>query len=136
MRIDPHLNFNGECEAACKFYEQCLGGKITFSMTYAGSPMANQVPAAWGNKILHLSLAVGENIISAADAPPDRYQKPQGFHVAIDTKDPAEAEGVFHALAKNGTVQMPVQETFWALRFGMLIDQYGIPWMVNCSKPM
>jgi PhnB protein len=68
--------------------------------------------------------------------PPNHYQKPQGFSVSISTNDPAEADRVFNALAENGAVQMPIQETFWAVRFGMVTDRYGIPWMINCGKPM
>ena len=68
-----------------------------------------------------------------SDAPPDHYQEPKGISVTLGIEEPAEAERVFHALAKNGTVQMPIQKTFWATRFGMLVDQFGIPWMINCE---
>jgi PhnB protein len=137
MKVNAHLGFGGQCEEAFKFYERCLNAKIQFSMTYGESPMADQVPANWRNKIVHASLAVGGDLaLSGADAPPDRYQKPQGFSVAIDIKDPGEADHIFAQLAEKGTVQMPMQETFWALRFGMLVDRFGIPWMMNCSKPM
>jgi PhnB protein len=134
MQLNPHLSFNGECEAAFKFYEKCLGGNITFLMPYEGSPMARQAPAAWGKKILHATLKLGDRVVTGADAPPDQYQKPQGFSLGLNIAEPAEAERVFQALAENGTVQMPIQETFWALRFGMLADQFGIPWMINCGK--
>jgi PhnB protein len=69
-----------------------------------------------------------------ADATLDHYQKPQGFSVTLSIKDPADAERIFHALSDNSTVQLPLQETFWALRFGMLVDRFGIPWMINCGK--
>jgi PhnB protein len=103
-------------------------------MPHEGTPIADQVPAKWRNKILHASLKVGDEVLMGADAPPDHYQKPQGFSVTLGMKDPAEAERIFHALAENGTVQMPLQETFWAARFGMLVDRFGIPWMINCEK--
>src|SRR5271168_4568324 len=134
VQLNPYLSFNGECEAAFKFYEKCLGGKITFMMPYEGSPMADQAPPGWSNKILHATLGVGAQLLQGADCLPEHYKKPQGFSVSLDIKDPAEAERAFHALAENGTVQMPVQETFWALRFGMLVDRFGIPWMINCGK--
>ena len=134
MQLNPHLHFNGECEAAFKFYEQCLGGKITFMMPHEGTPVGDQVPGAWRKKILHASLKVGDDVLMGADSPPDHYQKPQGFSVTLGMQDPAEAERIFHALAENGTVQMPLQETFWAARFGMLIDRFGIPWMINCEQ--
>ena len=134
MQLNPHLHFNGECESAFKFYEKCLGGKITFMLPHEGTPVADQVPGEWRKKILHASLKVGDGVLMGADAPPDQYQKPQGFSVTLGMQDPAEAERVFHALAENGTVQMPLQETFWATRFAMLTDRFGIPWMINCEK--
>jgi PhnB protein len=134
MQLNPHLHFNGECETAFKFYEKCLDGKVTFMMPYEGTPVADQVPAPWRKKILHATLTVGDYVLTGADVPPDRYQKPQGLSVILGIKDPAQAERVFHALSENGTVQMPLQETFWAVRFGMLVDRFGIPWMINCSK--
>ncbi|MFN2514191.1 MAG: VOC family protein, partial [Pyrinomonadaceae bacterium] len=77
---------------------------------------------------------VGETALLGADAPPDRYETPRGFSVTIQINDPAEADRVFHALAENGTVQMPIQQTFWAALFGMCVDRFGIPWMVNCGQ--
>lgn len=136
MRLHPHLNFDGRCAEGFKFYEQCLGGKISFSMTYGESPAATQVPADWSKKIIHSTLQVGDDQLTGADAPPHWYQKPQGFHVALDIKDAAEAERIFKTLVENGSVQTPLQETFWAQRFGMCTDRFGIPWMVNCSKPV
>ena len=67
------------------------------------------------------------------DAPPGRYEAPKGFSVSIGIADPVEAERIFHALAENGTVRMPIQKTFWSARFGMLVDRFGIPWMINCE---
>jgi PhnB protein len=92
------------------------------------------VPAEWRSKILHARLVVGDQVLMGSDAPPDRQQKPQGFSLSISINDPAEAERVFHALVENGTVTMPFGETFWAVRFGMLVDRFGIPWMINCEK--
>ena len=134
MQLDLHLHFKGQCEEAFKFYEQCLGGKISFMMTHEGSPVANQVPAEWRKKILHATIAVGDRIVMGTDAPPDRYQQPQGFHVTVGLKDPAEASRIFSALAEHGKVHMALQPTFWAERFGMLVDRFGIPWMINCEK--
>jgi PhnB protein len=134
MQLQPYLYFNGECEAAFKWYERCLGGKIEALLMYAGSPAEQQVPAEWRNKILHARLVAGDAVLMASDAPPGRYQKPQGFSVSIQIKDPSRAESIFHALADNGTVVMPFQQTFWAARFGMLVDKFGTPWMVNCDQ--
>jgi PhnB protein len=136
MQLNPYLNFKGQCEAAFKFYEQCLGGKIMGMHTYAQTPLADKVPPDWRNKIIHASLVVGEKALMGSDAPPERYEQPKGFSVSLAYDNPAEAERVFRALSQNGTVQMPIQETFWALRFGMFVDQFGIPWMVSCEKPV
>jgi PhnB protein len=134
MQLSTHLQFNGQCEAAFRFYEKCLGGKITFLMTYGESPMAQEAPPDWQKKIVHASFALGEQALSGADSWAEHYHAPQGFSVVLEIKAPAEADRVFHALAENATVQMCIQETFWAQRFGMLVDQFGIPWMINCSK--
>jgi PhnB protein len=134
MQIQPYLFFNGDCEAAFHFYERCLGGKIEAMLTHAGTPAEQQVPAEWRSKILHARLAVGDAVLMASDAPPGHYQKPQGFSVSVQISEPGRAESVFHALADGGTVTMPIQETFFAARFGMLVDKFGTHWMVNCEK--
>jgi PhnB protein len=135
MQLNSYLNFNGQCEAAFKFYEQCLGGKIQMMMTYGESPMAEQVTPESRDKIMHVTLAVGDGFLMGCDAPPQRYEKPQGFFVQMGMEHPDDAERVFQALAENGAVRMPLQQTFWAARFGMVVDQFGTPWMINCSQP-
>ncbi|PZV15086.1 MAG: VOC family protein [Pseudanabaena sp.] len=135
MKLNTYLSFNDECEAAFKFYEHCLGGKIEAMMTYGDSPMAEQTPPEKHGKIMHASLIVGDTVLMGSDAPPNYFEKPQGFSVSLVFTDPDEAERIFSALAENGTVQMPIQETFWAARFGMLVDRFGTPWMINCDLP-
>jgi len=135
MQLSAYLNFDGQCEAAFKFYEQCLGGKMQMMMTYGESPMADHVTPESRNKIMHVSLAVGDSVLMGSDAPPQRYEKPQGLFVHIRIDNPVDAERLFQALSENGTVRMPLQQTFWAARFGMLVDRFGIPWMINCGQP-
>jgi PhnB protein len=137
MVLDPSisLSFNGRCEAAFKFYERCLGGKITFMLTWGNSPIAKDAPPEWAGKICHASLGLGDMVVSGADVPPPHYQPPGGFAMLLGVSDPADAQKVFDALAENGTVKMPLQETFWALRYGGVTDQFGIPWEINCEKP-
>jgi PhnB protein len=135
MQLNPYLTFDGRCEAAFKFYEKVLGGKIEAMMRFEGSPMAEQTPPERRNKIMHARMTVGDTILMGTDAPPDRREPMKGFSVTISVDKSAEAERIFHALSEKGTVHMPIQETFWALRFGMLVDQFGTPWMVNCEKP-
>ena len=134
MQLNTHLSFNGQCEEAFKFYHQCLGGNIQMMLRHGDSPMADQVPSEWRDKILHATLIVGETALLGADAPPDHYQKPAGFSVTIQITDPADAERIFCSLSESGTVTMPLQQTFWATRFGMVVDRFGIPWMVNCGQ--
>jgi PhnB protein len=133
MQLISYLEFNGQCEAAFKFYEKCLKGKIQMLMPYAGSPAESQMPEKDRNQILHASLIADGQALMGSDCPGGMYKQPQGFSISISVKDTAEAERVFHALSENGTVKMPLEKTFWATRFGMLVDQFGIPWMVNCE---
>jgi PhnB protein len=132
--LNPYLTFNGNCKEAFQYYEQCLGGKIIAMMPHAGTPAEQHVPAAWLDKIMHARLDLGGVMLMGSDAPPDHYEAPKGFSVALQIKEPAEADRIYEALSKGGTVKMPIQKTFWAARFAMLIDQYGIPWMINCEQ--
>jgi PhnB protein len=133
MQLNAYLMLNGQCEAAFKFYEQCLGGKIVAMFTHAGTPGEQNVPPEWRGKIMHVCLKVGDSLLMGSDAPPDRAQAAKGFSVNIAVEEPAEADRIFHALAEGGTVGMPIGPTFWAERFGMLVDRFGTPWMVNCQ---
>jgi len=135
MHFVPHLTFNGQCEAAFQFYEKCLGGNLVLMMRYGDSPLAEETPSDWRDKIVHATLAVGDQELAGADVPPELYKKPQGFAVLLNIGDASEAERIFKTLAENGTVEMPLQETFWALRFGLLVDQFGTPWEINCGRP-
>ena len=133
MRINPYLLFDGQCEAALQFYEHCLGGKVVYAMTYAQSPMATQVPPEWSNRIVHATFSLGDRTLAAADAPPGTYRTPQGFSLTLDIDSPDEADRVFEKLSEKATVQMPMQETAWARRFGVLTDQFGTPWIISCE---
>jgi len=134
MKVNPYLNFNGQCEAAFKFYEQVLGGRITFSMTWGEMPGADKLPAETHKLIGHATLTLGDQVLMGADALPGQYQQPQGMNVSLHLKDLAEGERIFNALAESGSVTMPFQQTFWSPGFGMCVDQFGVPWMVNCEQ--
>ena len=134
MELNPYLLFNGQCEAAFKFYEKVLRGKIVAMMPHEGTPAASHVPPEWLKKIIHARLVVGDKVLMGSDAPPDRYQETKGFSISVGVDTPAEAERIFRALSENGKVQMPMEKTFFAERFGMLADQFGIPWMIICEK--
>ena len=134
MQLNPYLFFNGKCESAFKFYEQCLGGKIVMMQTHGESPAKDHVPADWQDKVIHARLVVGDSVLMGSDAPLPHYAAPQGMQVSISVATPAEAERIFKALAENGKVTMPFQKTFWSPGFGMCVDQFGIPWMVNTEQ--
>jgi PhnB protein len=133
MRMHPYLSFKGDCEAAFSFYEQHLGAQPGAIFRYGGSPMASDVPADWSDKVMHGSLTVGGQLLMGGDVAPERYEAPKGFSLTLQIEQTAEAERVFDALAKAGQVVMPLEQTFWAVRFGMVIDRFGVPWLINCE---
>ena len=133
MQMHPYLSFRGDCEAAFTFYERCLDGKLGQIFRYAGTSFADQVPADWHNKVMHGSLTLGGQVLMAADVTPDRYEAPKGFSLSLQIKSTADAERIFHELAEDGRVVMPLEKTFWAARFGMVVDRFGIPWLINCD---
>jgi len=134
MELSTHLNFNGQCAEAFKFYERCLGGTLVVLMTHGDSQMKDQVPADWHDKVIHARLEVGKDALMGCDAPPTRYATPQGSSVSITLEAPADAERVFGALADRGKITMPFQKTFWSQGFGMVVDRFGVPWMVNTAQ--
>ena len=134
MHVNAYLNFNGNCEEAFKFYERVLGGKIEVLSRFEGSPAEAHVPAPWKSKILHARMLIGETLIMASDAPAERYQQPTGISLSLSLDTPAEAERAFQALAEKGEVRMPLAQNFFASRFGMVTDSFGIPWMVVCES--
>ena len=133
MQVNPYLSFNGQCEEAFTLYERVLGGQLGNMFRYAGTPMAHQVPADWEDKVMHGSITVGGQVLMGGDVAPDRYEAPKGFSLSIQIKDAAEAERIFRELSDAGSMVMPLEKTFWAERFGMVIDRFGIPWLINCE---
>ena len=134
MDLNTYLSFDGNCGAAFKFYEKVLGGKILMMMTYGDMPECPDMSDDAKKKVAHVRMQLGDKLLMGSDSPPGRYEPPKGFHVNIGVTDPAQADRLFAALSENGTLTMPIQETFWAARFGMLVDQFGTPWMINCEK--
>jgi PhnB protein len=133
LEVSAYLSFKGDCEAAFKFYEEVLGGKAGLLFRYADSPMADVVPDGWESKIMHGSVRIAGNLLEGADVPPDRYEKPRGFSLSLNVANADEAERVFEKLGNGGQVWYPIAKTFWSERFGMVVDRFGIPWMINCE---
>jgi len=131
MKLAPYLFYGGQCEAAFTAYQSILGGKIEAMYPYEGSP--SPVGPDWAKKIMHACLVLpGGQMLMASDAPPEQSHGPmQSVSVSIGVDDNAEAERIFSALAEGGTIHLPIAETFWAERFGMLTDRYGAHWMVS-----
>ena len=134
MKINPYLVFNGTCEEAFKTYAKVLGGELVAMIPAEGTPGEESWPKDWRKKIIHARLVVDGVALMGSDCPPERYEPMQGFSVTLNIKEPAEAERVFNVLANGGSVRMPLGETFWATKFGMLTDRFCTPWMINCEK--
>lgn len=133
MQVNPYLHYNGNCEEAFNFYAKAIGAKIEVIMHVEGSPAAAQMPPEMAKKVLHAQMTIDGEVVMASDAPPAHFEKPQGFSVALQMDDPVDGERKFKALAEGGTIKMPFGATFWSKGFGMCVDKFGIPWMVNCA---
>jgi PhnB protein len=129
--LNPYLFYNGNCEAAFKYYEKVLGGKIEMMLRADEGPAEMKPEPGQEKKIMHARMSINGAPLMASDAPPQHAQKPQGFSVSLTVKDPADAERKFKALSDGGTVTMPFSKTFFSKGFGMCVDQFGVPWMVN-----
>ena len=133
-QMDPYLTFDGTCAEAMRFYERTLGGRLETVMTFAESPMKDQIPPGSAGRILHARLRIDDRVIMASDAMPGQpYEGIRNVHLALMYDDVAEGRRVFDALAEGGRVTMPLAKTFFAEGFGMLVDRYGMPWMVNAG---
>jgi PhnB protein len=134
MQINPYLMFKGDCEEAFKFYASVFGSKDLIVHRFGDNPgSAASVPDDWRSKIMHARITVDGVMLMGSDAPPGRQQDKGGFSVSVNVAKPAEGERLFNALAEGGQTIMPYQKTFWAAGFGMLVDRFGTPWMVNCE---
>jgi PhnB protein len=133
MEISPYLSFNGQCEEAFRFYEKVLNGTLGEISTYGDSPIKDQMPPDWHAKVMHVALTVNGAVLMGSDAPPTQFSQPQGISVSLSKMSVEAGARTFQALAEGGTITMPFEKTFWASGFGMLVDRYGIPWMVNCD---
>lgn len=137
MNLDASVSvfFNGDCRAALEFYAGLLGGKVEFVLTWGESPMAGEAPPSWHDKILYARMAAKDMSLVGADALPGSYQRPVGFNLSLSTADLEEAQRFFAELARGGVVHRPLEETFWALRYGYVTDRFGVPWEINCARP-
>lgn len=135
MFMNPYLFFDGDCEAAFTFYAQVLRGEIEMLTHYGDAPGGDGNPAI-RDRVIHVCLKFGEQRLMGSDACPPQhpYQAPQGFSVCVNVDSVTEARRIFDALAEDGQVSAPLDKTFFAEAWGMLVDRFGIPWMVNCAQ--
>jgi len=134
--LDAYLFFDGNCAEAMRFYARVFGGRIELMQTFGESPASADVAPDKANRIMHARLVIDGRVLMASDAVTDEpFEGARGFALSMNYESVAEAHRVFQELADGGTVQMPVQETFWAAAFGMLVDRYGTPWMINVNAP-
>jgi PhnB protein len=136
MRLRPYLNYGGNCAEALKFYEKHLGGKILAMMTHEQSPESRGVKPEWKNAILYAQIAIGDSEFMASDVPPERFQPMRSVYLSLSVDSDAEAERIYKLLIEGGEVFMPMQETFFASRFGQLRDRFGTSWMVIHERPI
>ena len=136
MQFISYLTFNGNCREAFTFYQKCLGGSIVAMMSHGEAPSEENIPSEWHDRIMHARLIVDGAVLMGSDAPPERYREAQRFSVSLVADTVEDAERIYNLLSESGNVEMPLHETFWAHRFAMFTDKFGIPWMINCEKPM
>ena len=135
MNVNPYLILNGDCEAAFTFYAQATGGELGPMMRFDGMEGCGDIPAEYGQKIMHTHVMFGQTVLMGSDNHPAQpYEGVKGCSVSLSVDSIKEAERVFAALSDGGQVTMPLAQTFWAVRFGMLVDRFGVPWMINCEK--
>lgn len=133
MKIEPYLFFNGRCEEAIDFYREALGASVSMLMRFEESPEPPlmPLPPQWGRKVMHATFAIGGNNVMASDGMTAESEGFHGFSLSLAVPDAAAAKEVFDALAAGGEVRMPLGKTFWSPCFGMVLDRFGVGWMVG-----
>ena len=130
MQVQPYLFFDGRCEEALDFYRRKLGAEVSMLMRFKESPDQSMCPAAGGEKVMHTCFRIGDTAVMASDGRCEGKPSFQGFALSLTARDAGEAERMFGALSDGGQVQMPLAQTFFSPRFGMVADRFGVTWMV------
>ena len=134
MQVQPYLFFDGRCEEAIEFYKAKLGATVEMLMRFKEAPDQSMMAPGSGDKVMHASVKIGDTSVMASDGRNSGNPVFQGFSLSIAAKDDAEAEKLFKALGEGGQVQMPMEKTFFASRFGMVADKFGVGWMVMAAE--
>ncbi len=135
MLVQPYLSFDGRCEEAVEFYRSKLGAEVTALMRFKEAPDQSMMPPGTGDKVMHGALRFGDTVVMVTDGMCKGAAKFEGISLALTAKDIPEAERFFNALADGGQVEMPLAETFFSPRFGMLADRFGVKWMLVVETP-
>jgi PhnB protein len=130
MQVQPYLFFDGRCDEALELYKKTLGAKVDMLMRFKECPEPNQCTPASLEKVMHAAVRIGDTTIMASDGRCEGKPAFQGFALSVSANNEADAERMFNALADGGQVQMPMEKTFFARRFGMVADRFGVAWMV------
>jgi PhnB protein len=136
MKLHTYLNDGGNCAEAFRFYEQHLGGKILSMMTHGEAPGPSNVPPEWKDAVLYANIEIGGAEVMASDIPPDRFKPMRSAYLSLGVDSDEEAERIYALLTDGGDIFMPMQETFFATRFGQLRDKFGASWMIIHERPM
>jgi PhnB protein len=135
MNVQPYLFFNGQTEQALDFYKKAVGAKVSMLMHFRDAPDQSNCSADMKDLVMHTTFTIGDTEIFASDGMGKSKPNFDGFSLTVNVKDEAEAEKTFKALAEGGSIAQPLIETFFARRWGMLKDKFGVHWMVIASKP-
>lgn len=131
LSVNPYIAFKGNCREAIQFYKTALDAQVLFSETFGESPMSAMGPR---DNIMHSTLKIGESEVMMCDDPRPESSAGGNISMAIGLDDPAKARQLFDNLSQGGSVIMPLEKTFWAEAFGVVIDKFGIKWMINCES--
>ncbi|GKX54198.1 VOC family protein [Leminorella grimontii] len=133
MELQPYLFFAGNCEEALQFYQRSIGAEVTYLLRYKDSPEphSDPIPEEWQNKVMHANVRIGESQFMASDGKcDDNYPDFNGFSLTLHADSRKDAERLFKSLASGGRVTQPFQATFWSSGFGMVLDRFGVSWMI------
>ena len=136
MKTDIHLVFSGRCREAFAFYEKTFNSKVPFCMTYGEAPEGVQVPPDAKDLVMHMSMPLGGGTLMGCDTPQEQGCTMGGFQISVGDSDADEVKRIFDALKEGGSVQMPLEKTFWSPLFGMCTDRFGVAWMLSVPGPM
>jgi PhnB protein len=135
MKMNVHLNFQGNCAEAFEFYKKIFGANNAFVMKYGDAPAGSPVPPNWNDKVMHTSIPLGDALLMGCDAPQGSSTPLGGFQISVQSNNESEVNRIYEALKDGGSVQMPMAQTFWSPRFGMCTDKFGVAWMIGMPGP-